>query len=75
LHGRMADTLLQLDQFKEYEIYKFLNRKDIADQAGMPMESAVRILSEFNESKLINVKGKQIEILDYEKLKMIKKNG
>lgn len=75
LHGRMADTLLHLDQFKENEIYKFLNRKDIADQAGMPMESAVRILSEFNESKLINVKGKQIEILDYEKLKMIKKNG
>lgn len=77
LHGRIADTILYLDleEFKEGNIYKFLNRKDIADLAGMPMESAVRILSDFSDSKLISIKGKEIEILDREKLEMVKRNG
>lgn len=77
LHGRMADAILYLDsgEFKEGDLYKYLSRKDIADLACMPMESAVRIISEFNESKLIRLIGKEIEILDFEMLRKISRNG
>lgn len=75
LQGRMADTILNLEKFREYDIYKYLTRKDIADYAGMPMESAVRVLSEFNENKVIKLQGKQIEILDKKRLEIIQKNG
>lgn len=75
LQGRLADAILSLERFSEYDIYKYLTRKDIADMAGMPMESAVRILSEFYENKLIDLPGKNIEILDRKRLEMIKKNG
>lgn len=75
LQGRLADAILTLERFSEYDIYKYLTRKDIADMAGMPMESAVRILSEFYENKLINLPGKNIEILDRKRLELIKKNG
>lgn len=77
LHGRMADALLYLDKdgFKDGDIYKYLTRKDIADLAGMPMESAVRILSDFSDGQIIKIKGKEIEIIDLEKLKMINRNG
>ncbi|MBN2745729.1 MAG: Crp/Fnr family transcriptional regulator [Bacteroidales bacterium] len=75
LQGRLADTVLTLDNYSDYNIYKYLTRKDIADFAGMPMESAVRILSEFNENKLISLQGKSIEILDRKRLEIIAKNG
>jgi CRP-like cAMP-binding protein len=75
LQGRLADAILTLDNYSDFDIYKYLTRKDIADFAGMPMESAVRILSEFYENKLINLPGKNIEILDRKRLEMIKKNG
>lgn len=73
----MADALLYLDKdgFKDGDIYKYLTRKDIADLAGMPMESAVRILSDFSDGQIIKIKGKEIEIIDLEKLKMINRNG
>ncbi len=77
LHGRMADCILYLDNkdFKEGNLYKYLNRKDIAEFASTPMESAVRILSEFSDSKIIKINGKNIEILDYEMLNKISRGG
>ncbi|HUS86697.1 MAG TPA: Crp/Fnr family transcriptional regulator [Bacteroidales bacterium] len=77
LHGRMADSILYLDreEFGKDSIYKYLTRKDLADLAGMPMESAVRILSEFSERKIIRTTGKGIEILDYDMLSKISHGG
>lgn len=77
LHGRMADCILYLDNeaFKQACLYKYLNRKDIADLAGTPMESAVRILSEFSDSNIIRINGKEIEILDYEMLNKLSRGG
>ena len=77
LRGRLADAILYLNssEFKDDNLYKYLNRKDIADLACMPMESAVRLLSEFSESKLIKITGKKIEILNIEMLNQISQNG
>lgn len=75
--GRMADAILylELEEFQKAELYKYLTRKDIADIAGIPMESAVRILSEFNESEMISVKGKEIKVLKEDLLRKIRDNG
>jgi len=77
LHGRMADCLIYLDnkEFKKDNLYKYLSRRDIAELAGTPMESAVRILSEFSDSNIIRMKGKEIEILDTDMLTRISRGG
>ncbi|TFH36845.1 MAG: Crp/Fnr family transcriptional regulator [Bacteroidia bacterium] len=77
LHGRMADAILYLDreEYKAGNIYKYLSRTDLAELAGMPMESAVRVLSEFSESSIINISGKDIIILDHNLLNKISRGG
>jgi len=77
IHGRIAETLLYLngEDFTKENLYDSLTRKDIADMAGMPVESAVRLLSELSASKIIRMEGKRIEILDYIMLKRIRQGG
>jgi len=77
LHGRMADTLLYLDrdEYKKGKLDLYLTRTDIAEMAGMPMESAVRVLLEFSESGIINIAGKEITIINYELLSRISRGG
>lgn len=75
--GRMADVLFYLDQpqFRLHEIYEHLTRKDLADMAGISMESAVRILSDFDRSGLIRLEGKEIVVLDHNRLDQISHAG
>ena len=77
MHGRLADTLLYLhnDDFKEYDIFPLLSRGDIAELAGISRESTVRLLTELKNDKIIDIDGKQIEILNIEKLKEISRRG
>jgi len=77
MHGRVADVLIYLNQEKltSLNIFSSLSRKDIAEFAGMSLESAVRILSEFNEDKIIKVDGKKIEIINLELLSKISRSG
>ncbi len=77
LNGKLANTLLYLyrEEFKGIDIYSYINRKDLAELSGMSMESVVRILSEFDEENIIEIKGKNIEIKDLEKLKVINQKG
>lgn len=77
LPGRMADVILYLEQdkFRERKVYKYLKRSCIAELAGVPMESAVRILSEFDKSGIIELRGKEIKILDYDLLKKYSESG
>lgn len=77
LPGRMADVLFYLDQprFRMHDIYDCLSRKELADLAGITMESGVRILSEFEKSGIIRLSGKDIEILDHQRLEQISLAG
>ncbi|HUX56422.1 MAG TPA: Crp/Fnr family transcriptional regulator [Bacteroidales bacterium] len=77
LNGKLASILLYLneDKFKSENIYSHLTRKDLAELSGMAPESVARILSKFNDDKIIKLKGKKVEILNMELLKSIDKNG
>ncbi|SOU87590.1 Crp/Fnr family transcriptional regulator [Tenacibaculum dicentrarchi] len=72
---RLASTLLNLDnKFKNNEngaLGIHLSREDIANIIGTATESAIRLLSEFKKKKLIDLKGKEVFILDKQTLKDI----
>lgn len=77
LNGRLANSLLYLnrEEFKAIDIFSYISRKDLAELSGMSMESVVRILSEFSNEKIIELKGKKIEIKNLERLKVINQKG
>jgi CRP/FNR family transcriptional regulator len=45
-----------------------LSREEIADFVGTSTESAIRLLSEFNSDKIIELVGKKIKIINPDKL-------
>lgn len=45
-----------------------LSREEIADYVGTSTETAIRLLSEFNQDKLIELSGRKIKILNLDKL-------
>jgi CRP-like cAMP-binding protein len=77
MHGRIADTLLYLtsERFKDINIFSYITRKDIAEFSCISMESTVRLLSELKNDKIIDIKGKNITILNRELLNKISLHG
>lgn len=77
LNGKLANTLLYLNsnEFEGIDVYSHISRKDLAELSGMSMESVVRLLSEFNNEKIISIKGKKIEITNLERLKELNRKG
>ena len=75
--GRIADALLYLSNvvYENNEFTVNISRQDIADLAAMSKESAIRIIKEFKESKLITCEGNNFEILDAEALQKISQTG
>ena len=73
LRKRVANGVLQV-----YEKYKQtpsdkpgikMSRENLAQLVGTPTESLCRILSDFREEKLIEIKEGKIEVLEENKLK------
>jgi CRP/FNR family transcriptional regulator len=77
LHGRLADIILCLSQriFKETSFNLPLSRTDLAELTGMSTESVIRIMKDFKDEGLIEVQGKKMSILDFEKLQKISDIG
>lgn len=77
LRGRIAMTLLDfaLDIYKSRIFELPISRKEIAELIGMTTENVIRILSEFRKEKIIRINGKEIEIIDFDRLKMISDRG
>jgi CRP-like cAMP-binding protein len=75
--GRVADTLLYLknDVYENDCFSTPLTRQDLAEMSNMTKESFVRILQQFRESKIIKIKGKEIEILKENELTLLSQNG
>jgi len=77
MHGRIADALLYL----VYEVYKntdfnvTISKQDIADLTAMTRDSAIRILKEFHNEKIIQLNGKKMHILDMSALENISLHG
>lgn len=62
--GKLAHTILYITQLKALmpNIYEYIGRKDLADMAGVSLESVMKILNEFKGDKIINIKDKDIEV-------------
>lgn len=77
MRGKMASALLYLssEAFLNEGIFQHLTRQDLADFASISTESAIKFLKEFEKDKIVNLEGKNIFILDREKLDDIAKKG
>ena len=69
---RLAEIIIHLkDEFGEDEnkVLKIsLTREELANIVGTATESVIRLLSEFKQDKLIEIKGRNIKILDFARL-------
>lgn len=75
--GRIADAIL----FFSSEIYNShtfnlpVTRQELADLTGITRESASRILTDFHEEKIIEIKGRKITIQNETLLRQISEKG
>lgn len=77
LRGRIAYILLFFAKHI-YDSYKFnlpISRKEVAELIDMSTENVIRVLSEFRKDGLIEIEGKNIEIINIEKLEKIYELG
>ncbi len=69
---RLAEILLLLEQKLGTDPEGFINisltREEFANLIGTATESAIRLISEFKQDHLIEVEGRNIKILNHEKL-------
>lgn len=72
---RLAETLLYLEENfgvnEDNSLKLQLSREELAGMIGTATESCIRLLSEYNKSGIIDLKGKKITLLDKNKLKKI----
>ena len=66
---RMAETILMLKEFYGLEtdgktIKATLSREDISNIVGTATETAIRILSDFKNEKLVELSGKKIKVVN-----------
>jgi CRP/FNR family transcriptional regulator len=76
MHGRLARILIYLsrDVYRSHKFNILINRDELADMVLMSRENAIKVLNDFRRENIIDLKGKEIEILNMEKLKtMIEK--
>lgn len=77
LHGRIADAILHLarDVYKKDSFNMLLTRRDMAEFCGMSTESAIRILKEFHNDKIIKLEGKKLDVISYSLLERLSEVG
>jgi CRP/FNR family transcriptional regulator len=76
LRGKVADSLLYLSHL--YDSKKFalvLTRKELGELAAISEENAVRVLTEFKNEGIIDIRGKEIELIKYGILETISNVG
>ena len=76
-YGRLADILLCLANriFKNTEFNLPLSRQDLAELSGMSQETVIRILKKFKADGLIEMEGKTLKVIDFERLQRISEIG
>lgn len=77
LHGRVAHLLIYFseDIYKSSTIQLPVSRREIAEYIGMTTENVIRTLSEFKKDGIIRTYGKDIDIVDAERLRSISQHG
>lgn len=77
VNGRIADILLYLSK-NVYEDKLFtltLSRQELAEFAGCSKENVIHTLRNFDTDGIIKVSGKNIEIINFERLQKVSKSG
>lgn len=77
LHGRFADLLLCLS-LRIYKRKKFkvpISKKEMAAVTNMSQESLSRVIKDFVGEKLIEMKGSEIAILNFDKIRHLSMVG
>lgn len=77
LNGRMADAILHFSRniYGSDEFNMQITRRDMADFCGMSTESAIRILKELHNDKIINIEGKNVKIISKQLLESLSEFG
>lgn len=77
LNGRIADAILHFSKnvYNADEFNMQLTRRDIADFCGMSTESAIRILKELHNDKIVNIEGKNLKIISKQLLESLSEFG
>ena len=77
LKGRVAHLLIYFADniFNNSEFELPVSRREIADYIGMTTENVIRALSEFRKDKIIKIYGKDIQVLDMQRLEIISELG
>ncbi|WP_163322443.1 Crp/Fnr family transcriptional regulator [Draconibacterium mangrovi] len=77
LHGRFADLLLcfSLRLFKRKKFSVPISKKDMAAITNMSQESLSRVIKEFVSENIIELKGKEITILDFDRVRHLSQVG
>jgi CRP-like cAMP-binding protein len=75
--GRIADIFLYLaaEVYHQNAFHLSLTRKEIAEFAGCSTENVIMTLSRWQTEKIISLEGKEVEIIDIDKLSYISKIG
>ncbi len=71
LHGRFADLLLCLSlRIYKRKVFRVpLSKKDMASIMHMSQESISRVIKDFTKDGIFEMKGDQISILDFDKIR------
>jgi len=77
LRGKLAMVLhmFSTEIFSSTVFELPVTRKEIAEYAGVSTENIIRGMSEFRKDKLIRISGKEIEIIEPDRLKRIASYG
>lgn len=77
LRGRVAHVLIYFSElvYKSKTIQLPISRREIAEYIGMTTENVIRTLSEFKKDGIIRTFGKDIDIVDQERLRSISEHG
>ncbi|MFZ5939892.1 MAG: Crp/Fnr family transcriptional regulator [Bacteroidota bacterium] len=77
MRGKLASALLYLSDpvLLQEEIFQYLSRQDIADFASITAESATRYIREFEKEGILGLNGKDVQILDRNRLEEINRLG
>lgn len=77
LNGRIADAVLHFanNVYNADEFNLQLTRRDVADFCGMSTESAIRILKELHNDKIIRIEGKNLKIISKQLLLNVSEFG
>lgn len=77
LRGRIAYILLYFSKhiYNSNTFNLPISRKEIAELIDMSTENVIRVLSEFRKDSLIQIEGKNIEIMDVKRLEKIYELG